>query len=87
MKGTCLRTFMTRSGKSQSSHLWLQRQAKDVYVKEREKQHYVARSAFKLIEINEKKKFLKPGATVLDLGAAPVSFFFLYIFYLRGDVI
>jgi 23S rRNA (uridine2552-2'-O)-methyltransferase len=65
----CLRCW-TRS-KKLSSHLWLERQAKDVYVEERERQGYVSRSAFKLVELNAKRRFLKQGAVVLDLGAAP----------------
>ncbi len=61
---------LTKS-KKLSSHLWLERQGKDLYVREREKEGYVARSAFKLVELNAKKRFLKKGSLVLDLGAAP----------------
>ncbi len=57
--------------KTLSSHLWLERQSRDLYVKEREKQGYVARSAFKLQEMDERRHFLRPGVSVLDLGAAP----------------
>jgi 23S rRNA (uridine2552-2'-O)-methyltransferase len=63
--------FLFKKSKKLSSHLWLERQGKDLFVQEREKQGFVARSSFKLIDINAKKRFLKTGACVLDLGAAP----------------
>ena len=68
MRGSgCLWT----KSKSGSSQMWLQRQARDVFVKERDKQGYVARAAFKLLDMDAKRRFLKPRAAVLDLGAAP----------------
>lgn len=64
----------TRANKSTaSSNLWLDRQRKDPYVKRAIKESYRARSAFKLLEMNDKYQFLKPGMTVLDIGAAPGS--------------
>lgn len=57
--------------RSKSSGRWLQEHFNDVYVKESQKQGYRSRASFKLIELNERDKFLKPGATVVDLGAAP----------------
>ncbi|CAF1127869.1 unnamed protein product [Brachionus calyciflorus] len=56
-----------------SSNIWLERQRKDPYVKRAVKETYRARSAFKLIEINDKYKFIKPGDTVIDIGACPGS--------------
>ncbi len=60
-------------GRHLSSTLWLQRQLNDPYVAEAKKKGYRARSAFKLTEIDEKLRVLKPGARVVDLGAAPGS--------------
>ena len=70
---TMNRTFFRLKGKGSSSKDWLDRQRKDPYVKRAVKESYRARSAFKLIEIDEKFKFLKPGDVVIDLGAAPGS--------------
>lgn len=56
-----------------SSKIWLERQRRDPYVKRAVKETYRARSAFKLIEINDKFKFIKPGDTVIDIGACPGS--------------
>jgi 23S rRNA (uridine2552-2'-O)-methyltransferase len=56
-----------------SSNIWLERQRRDPYVKRAVKESYRARSAFKLIEINDKWKFLQPGHVVIDIGAAPGS--------------
>ncbi|MCQ2914353.1 MAG: RlmE family RNA methyltransferase [Alphaproteobacteria bacterium] len=54
-----------------SSQQWLNRQLNDPYVAKAKQEGYRARSAFKLIELNEKFHFLKPGKRVVDLGAAP----------------
>lgn len=56
-----------------SSVAWIQRQANDPYVARAHRDGYRARAAYKLIEINEKYKFLKNGQVVVDLGAAPGS--------------
>jgi 23S rRNA (uridine2552-2'-O)-methyltransferase len=58
-------------GRSVSSRRWLERQLNDPYVAEAKRAGYRSRSAFKLIEIDDKHRFLKSGARVLDLGAAP----------------
>jgi len=58
-------------GRSQSSRAWLQRQLNDPYVAAAKTKGYRSRAAFKLVELNEKFRFLKKGARVLDLGAAP----------------
>ena len=50
---------------------WLERQLNDPYVAAAKKEGYRSRAAFKLIELDEKFRFLKKGARVLDLGAAP----------------
>jgi 23S rRNA (uridine2552-2'-O)-methyltransferase len=54
-----------------SSKLWILRQNNDFYVKEAKARGYRSRSAFKLIEINKKFKFLKNNLNILDLGSAP----------------
>lgn len=54
-----------------SSRAWLQRQLNDPYVAEAQRIGYRSRAAFKLIEIDEQLKLIKPGMLVLDLGAAP----------------
>jgi 23S rRNA (uridine2552-2'-O)-methyltransferase len=62
-----------KSGKSRSlsSKLWLDRQLNDPYVTRAKREGYRSRAAYKLIEIDDKHRFLKPGARVVDLGAAP----------------
>lgn len=60
-------------GRKKDAQEWLKRQFKDPYVHKAHELHYRARSAFKLIEINDKYQFLKPGHIVLDCGAAPGS--------------
>jgi 23S rRNA (uridine2552-2'-O)-methyltransferase len=54
-----------------SSKLWLERQLNDPYVAKAKREGYRSRAAFKLIEIDDKYHFLKPGKSVVDLGAAP----------------
>ena len=61
----------TARRRKSSSTRWLQRQLNDPYVARAEKEGYRGRAAFKLIEIDEKLGFLKPGAAIIDLGAAP----------------
>lgn len=59
------------AGMTNSSKRWLQRQLNDPYVAEAQRLGYRSRAAFKLIEIDEQLKLIKPGMLVLDLGAAP----------------
>ncbi len=61
----------TARGRKISSQLWLERQLNDPYVAAARRQGWRSRAAFKLIEIDDKHRFLKPGARVIDLGAAP----------------
>jgi 23S rRNA (uridine2552-2'-O)-methyltransferase len=58
-------------GRSLSSKLWLERQLNDPYVARAKREGFRGRAAFKLIEIDDKHHLLKPGARVVDLGAAP----------------
>ncbi len=61
----------TAKGRKLASTRWLQRQLNDPYVEEAKRQGYRSRAAFKLIEIDDKHRLLKPGVVVVDLGAAP----------------
>lgn len=54
-----------------SSKRWLTEHHTDEYVKRAREAGYASRAAYKLIELNEKDRFLKPGMTVIDLGSAP----------------
>ena len=54
-----------------SSKLWLERQLNDPYVAKAKREGYRSRAAFKLIEVDDKYRFLKSGMIVVDLGAAP----------------
>lgn len=58
-------------GRSVSSARWLERQLNDPYVVQARAQGYRSRAAFKLIEVDEKYKILRPGMKAVDLGAAP----------------
>jgi 23S rRNA (uridine2552-2'-O)-methyltransferase len=57
--------------RSKSSSRWMQEHFDDEYVKMAQVQGYRSRAVFKLKEIQEKDKFIKPGMNVIDLGAAP----------------
>ena len=61
----------TGKGRTVSQKNWLERQLNDPYVAEARRQGYRSRAAFKLAEIDDKYRFLKPGQRVVDLGAAP----------------
>ena len=57
--------------KSKTSRQWLHRHVTDPYVQRSKREGYRSRSAYKLTEIDERDKLLKPGLVVVDLGAAP----------------
>jgi 23S rRNA (uridine2552-2'-O)-methyltransferase len=61
----------TGGKRKHSSKLWLERQLNDPYVAQAKRDGYRSRSAYKLIEIDDKHRLLKPGQAVVDLGAAP----------------
>jgi 23S rRNA (uridine2552-2'-O)-methyltransferase len=61
----------TAKGRKLSSTRWLQRQLNDPYVIRAKKEGYRGRAAFKIIEIDDRFRFLVPGARVVDLGCAP----------------
>ncbi|XP_017310334.1 rRNA methyltransferase 2, mitochondrial [Ictalurus punctatus] len=58
-------------GKSGAEQRWMVRQINDPFVKAAHLQHFRCRSAFKLLEIDDKYRLLKPGLSVIDCGAAP----------------
>jgi len=62
---------MSRNKQSASSGRWLKEHFDDKYVQEAQKRGYRSRAIFKIEEIQNKDKLLKPGMTVVDLGAAP----------------
>lgn len=57
--------------RSKSSHRWLQEHVNDPYVKQAQKDGYRSRAAYKLIELNEKDKLIRPGMLMMDLGSTP----------------
>jgi 23S rRNA (uridine2552-2'-O)-methyltransferase len=57
--------------RSKSSNEWLRRHVNDPYVKKAQLEGYRSRSAYKLIELNEKDRLIKPNMFLLDLGSAP----------------
>ncbi|HBS49866.1 MAG TPA: 23S rRNA methyltransferase [Rhodobacteraceae bacterium] len=61
----------TARGRKLSSTRWLQRQLNDPYVKRAQAEGYRGRAAFKIMELDDKYRFLVPGARVVDLGCAP----------------
>jgi 23S rRNA (uridine2552-2'-O)-methyltransferase len=64
-------TVRAKGKRKQSSKLWLERQLNDPYVARAKREGFRSRAAFKLKEIDDKYKLLKPGMAVIDLGAAP----------------
>lgn len=57
--------------RSKSSKRWLQEHFDDIYVKKAQAEGYRSRAVYKLKEMDEKERLIKPGMTVVDLGAAP----------------
>ena len=61
----------TARGRKLSSTRWLERQLNDPYVRRARDEGYRGRAAFKILELDDKYRFLVPGARVVDLGCAP----------------
>jgi 23S rRNA (uridine2552-2'-O)-methyltransferase len=61
----------TAKGRKLSSTLWLERQLNDPYVQRAKREGFRGRAAFKILELDDRYGFLKPGARVVDLGCAP----------------
>ena len=64
-----MRSFSTSA--CQLSKAWMTKHVSDPYVRRSVRENFRARSAFKLIEMNDKYKFIQPGHVVIDMGAAP----------------
>ncbi len=75
----------TARGRTISSVRWLQRQINDPYVTMAKKEGYRSRAAYKLLELDDRFKWLKPGKTVLDLGAAPGGWTQVAVSRVRSD--
>lgn len=72
----------TAKQRTASSQAWLERQLNDPYVAEAKAKGYRSRAAFKLIELDEKLKLIRRGASVIDLGSAPGGW--LQVLHERG---
>ncbi len=75
-KGCIIQNFagnlrVRQMGRSKSSHIWMQRHVNDEYVQRAQREGYRSRASYKLLEIQDKDRLLKPGQVVVDLGAAP----------------
>ncbi|XP_067673508.1 ribosomal RNA large subunit methyltransferase E-like isoform X1 [Haliotis asinina] len=68
-----------------SSQLWLMRQQKDPYVEKAAADNYRCRSAYKLLEIDDRHKLLHPGGVVIDCGAAPGSWTQVALERVKGE--
>lgn len=71
LRGELKQRVKTGRGRTASQKRWLERQLNDPYVARAKREGYRSRAAFKLIEIDERFKILKPGQRIIDLGAAP----------------
>ncbi|TFW70588.1 23S rRNA (uridine(2552)-2'-O)-methyltransferase RlmE [Methylotenera oryzisoli] len=70
---------------TRTSKAWMQEHLNDPYVKLAQKDGYRARAAYKLMEIDDKDKLIKPGMTVVDLGSAPGSWSQVAVQRLKGQ--
>src|SRR5690606_34098477 len=71
MRAILARDVLPEMARSKSSASWLSRHLSDPFVKQAQKDGYRSRSAYKLVELNEKDKLIRPGMRILDLGSAP----------------
>lgn len=65
------RKVIAYRAKSESSKKWIERQLSDPYVQKAQMEGYRARAAYKIIQLDEQMKLLRPGMRVVDLGCAP----------------
>ena len=70
---------------TRTSKAWMQEHLNDEFVKRAQKEGYRARAAYKLIEIDDKDKLIKPGMTIVDLGSMPGSWSQVAIQRLKGQ--
>lgn len=68
-----------------TSKAWMQEHVNDEFVKKAQRDGYRARAAYKLIEIDDKDHLIKPGMTIVDLGAAPGSWSQVAVERLKGN--
>ena len=69
--GRSLKVRVRKGNRTQAQTSWLERQLNDPYVARAKREGFRSRAAYKLIEIDDKYKLLKPGQRIVDLGAAP----------------
>ena len=70
---------------TRTSKAWMQEHLNDEFVKRAQKEGYRARAAYKLIEIDDKDKLIKPGMTIVDLGSTPGSWSQVAVQRLKGN--
>lgn len=70
---------------SKTSKAWMQEHLNDTFVKRAQKDGYRARAAYKLLEIDDKDKLIKPGMTVVDLGSTPGSWSQVAVQRIKGQ--
>jgi 23S rRNA (uridine2552-2'-O)-methyltransferase len=70
---------------TRTSKAWMQEHLNDEFVKRAQKEGYRARAAYKLIEIDDKDKLIKPGMTIVDLGSTPGSWCQVAVQRLKGQ--
>ncbi|HOY70572.1 MAG TPA: 23S rRNA (uridine(2552)-2'-O)-methyltransferase RlmE [Methylotenera sp.] len=70
---------------SKTSKAWMQEHLNDPYVKQAQKDGYRARAAYKLTEIDDKDKLIKPGMAIVDLGSTPGSWSQVAVQRLKGQ--
>ena len=70
---------------TRTSKAWMQEHLNDEFVKRAQKDGYRARAAYKLIEIDDKDKLIKPGMTIVDLGSTPGSWSQVAVKRLNGQ--
>ena len=71
VRGELKQRVKTGRGRTLSQKRWLERQLNDPYVARAKREGYRSRAAYKLLEIDERYKLLRPGQKIVDLGAAP----------------
>jgi len=70
---------------TRTSKAWMQEHLNDEFVKRAQKEGYRARAAYKLIEIDDKDRLIKPGMTIVDLGSTPGSWSQVAMQRLKGQ--
>ncbi len=71
--------------RTRTSKAWMQEHLNDEFVKRANKEGYRSRAAYKLMELDDKDKLIRPGMTVVDLGAAPGSWSQVVVERLKGQ--